>query len=82
MSANIYAKRVALFIGNANYEHENRLTNPINDAILLQNIFEYDLKFDEVRLVKDADIRTLNREIEKFNQLAQNSDVAVFFILI
>ena len=79
MSANIYAKRVALFIGNANYEHENRLTNPINDAILLQNIFEYDLKFDEVRLVKDADIRTLNREIEKFNQLAQNSDVAVIY---
>ncbi|WP_087544567.1 caspase family protein [Acinetobacter sp. WCHA29] len=74
-----HAKRVALLIGNATYQYENRLSNPINDALLLQNVLKNDLKFDEVRLVKDADIRTLNREVEAFNQTAQNADVAVIY---
>ena len=74
-----HAKRVALLIGNATYQYENRLSNPINDAVLLQNVLKNDLKFDEVKLVKDADIRTLNREVEAFNQTAQNADVAVIY---
>ena len=41
-----HAKRVALLIGNATYQYENRLSNPINDAVLLQNVLKNDLKFD------------------------------------
>ena len=75
----IYAKRVALLIGNANYQYENKLRNPINDAVLLQSVFKNDLKFDEVRLVKNADIRSLNRAVDEFGSLAQGADVAVVY---
>lgn len=75
----VYAKRVALVIGNAAYQYENKLSNPVNDAILLQNTLKNDLQFDDVKLIKNADFRTLNRAVDEFNQEAQNADVAVIY---
>ncbi|WP_087545660.1 caspase family protein [Acinetobacter sp. WCHA29] len=79
MTYEVYAKRVALVIGNAAYEHENKLTNPVNDAVLLQSTLKNDLHFDNVKLVKNADFRTLNRTINEFNQTAQDADIAVIY---
>lgn len=75
----VCAKRVALVIGNAAYQYENKLSNPVNDAMLLQNTLKNDLQFDDVKLIKNADFRTLNRAVDEFNQEAQNADVAVIY---
>lgn len=78
-STNIFAKNVALIIGNADYQHENKLENPINDAVLLQNVLKDNLKFDDIKLVKNANIRQLYQEINAFKQSAEGADVALIY---
>ena len=73
------ARNVALVIGNANYQHEGVLRNPINDARLLSQILKQDLQFDEVKLVENADFRTLNRAVEQFSAMSRGADTAVIY---
>ena len=72
------AKRVALLIGNAAYQHEGRLANPINDAKLLARTLQ-DLGFDEVKLIENADMRQLTRAVDQFERSAQGADTAVVY---
>jgi len=73
------ARRVALVIGNADYTYETKLSNSVNDAKLLARILEQDLKFDDVELIKDADMVTLNREVDKFAKKTTNAEVALIY---
>lgn len=73
------ARHVALVIGNANYQHEGALRNPINDARLLSQTLKQDLQFDEVKLVENADFRTLNRAVEQFSAMSKGADTAVIY---
>lgn len=73
-----HAKRVALLIGNAAYQHEGRLANPINDAKLLARTLQ-DLGFDDVKLIENADMRQLTRAVDQFERSAQGADTAVVY---
>jgi uncharacterized caspase-like protein len=57
-------RRVALIVGNGNYQHADKLTNPITDARNMRNALAklgFDIVFGE-----DHDKRTLERSIGRF----------------
>lgn len=72
------ATRVALLIGNANYQNETKLANPVNDAVLLAKTFK-DLNFDHVIVVKNANRIQLNTALAQFKKLTKEADVAVIY---
>lgn len=72
------ATRVALLIGNANYQNETKLTNPVNDAVLLAKTFK-DLSFDHVIVLKNANRIQLNTALAQFKKLTKDADVAVIY---
>ena len=47
-NAHAAGKHIALVIGNAQYQNEKALRNPINDAGLIARTLKNDLAFDEV----------------------------------
>ncbi|MBE9223185.1 DUF2808 domain-containing protein [Cyanobacterium stanieri LEGE 03274] len=65
-------KRIALIIGNAEYQNAGALQNPLNDARDMAQKLT-DLNF-EVILVTDSSLRAMNEALETFyNQLEQGS---------
>lgn len=74
----IAANRVALLIGNSNYQHETNLANPVNDAQLLANTFRY-LSFDQVIVVTNANRIQLNTALVQFKRLSVGAEVAVIY---
>ena len=74
-----YAKRVALIIGNANYQSEKPLKNPINDVRLLEGVFRNDLKFDVVIKVENGSIDKLDNAVDQFVREARGAEAAVFY---
>ena len=71
-----HAKRFALVVGNAAYA-EDRLTNPVNDALLMRKTLT-ELGF-EVKLVQDGDRSTLLRALRDFEASIKKADVALFY---
>ena len=73
------AKRVALIVGNAAYKNENVLSNPINDARLIAKTLQNDLGFDDVKIIENADLRSLNRAVDEFGRKANGADAAFVY---
>lgn len=71
------AKRVALVIGNSNYEHVPKLENPRNDAEDLVDKLKV-LGF-EVQTGLDQDFQGMRQTIRKFVNSLKGADLALFF---
>lgn len=65
--------RVALVIGNSNYENIQSLANPQNDARLMAETLA-EAGF-EVRQLVDANYREMKKELLEFGRILRNSDV-------
>jgi hypothetical protein len=70
-------KRVALVIGNGNYKHTARLTNPVNDASDVGAALER-LGFDVLRGI-DVNHAGMRDVIRTFSQKVVGADVALVF---
>ena len=71
-------KRLALVIGNSDYEFTTKLTNPVNDALLIAKTLEeldFDVIFDTNLVDRSAFIAT----IAEFGERRENYDVAFVF---
>ena len=71
-------KRIALIIGNAEYQFTRSLNSPVNDATDLGQTLE-DLGFEEVRVVRNADAKQMKAAIDKFTEDAKQYQVALFY---
>lgn len=72
----IFEKRLALVIGNSNYE-SNPLPNPVNDARAITEVLER-LGF-EVLEYENLDQSEMKRVIDEFGQKLQHYDIGLFF---
>lgn len=71
-------KRVALVIGNGNYAHEGRLSNPANDARAVSDALRK-VGFDAVETVLDGDLKAMNAALAAFARAAQNASLALVY---
>ena len=72
------ADKVALVIGNANYEERSaRLVNPVTDAEAVRDVLE-DLGFD-VTFVADADKEQMEEATDRFMKTVQPGAAALFY---
>jgi len=71
-------KRVALVIGNSNYEKAARLPNPTNDAALIAETFK-SAGFDNVELRRDLKVGDMRRALRDFMDRSREADVAVVY---
>ena len=72
------AKRVALVVGNSNYQHFGFLPNPANDAALMEKALS-GAGF-QVTLILDADKAKLERAMLAFGrELRKGVDASMFF---
>ena len=71
------AKRVALVIGNSQYEYAVELANPKNDAADMSKKLS-DLGFEVVSGL-DLDLRGMRNKVREFVRKLENSDVALFY---
>jgi osmotically-inducible protein OsmY len=73
-------KRVALVVGNAQYQQEAALRNPLNDARLLERTLkDKPLRFDEVLTLNNGSRAQMLQQLARFGKLAQGADVAVLY---
>lgn len=72
-------KRVALVIGNSNYESKDvpRLPNPVNDALAMSGALN-NLGFEVIE-VSDATQKEMNRAISNFGESLEPDTVALFY---
>ena len=70
-------RRVALVVGNAQYEHTSALKNPVNDAREIGALLER-LGF-EVLVSTDLDQAEFARTIDSFGRRLEGADVGLFF---
>lgn len=71
------AEKVALLIGNADYQHTGALRNPVNDVRLMARKLE-GLGF-ETTIVEDADRLKMARAIKAFGQQSIGADTSLVF---
>lgn len=71
------ASRVALVIGNSDYEHARRLANPINDAKSIANALAR-LDFD-VTLANNVNSNAFTRQLLSFSDKANSSQIALVY---
>ena len=71
-------KRVALIIGNSNYEKVPRLLNPANDAALIAETFK-SAGFGSVELRRDLKVSEMRRALRDFVDNSREADVAVVY---
>jgi len=72
-------RRVALLIGNAAYEAEKPLRNPINDVNAIATVLRNDLGFSDVKVITNAKRRELVAAVERFGEAARGADAALFY---
>jgi hypothetical protein len=70
-------KRVALVIGNSNYQRGSKLRNAVNDANDIANNLRK-LNF-EVILLTDANLRKMDQALESFYQKLNRGSVGLFY---
>ena len=73
-------RRVALVIGNSDYQYIPRLSNPTNDAALMASTLQ-SLGFSLIggSSQKDLDKPALDRAVQAFGQAAEGATVALFY---
>jgi hypothetical protein len=71
-------KRVALVIGNSEYQHAPKLPNPINDANAVSIMLE-GAGFEVVELRNDLTNMDMRRALRDFSERARDADMAVVF---
>ena len=71
-------KRVALVIGNANYQSAGKLVNPANDAQAMASLFKA-AGFDQVELKLDLDAREFKRVLRAFGNTTAGADIIVVY---
>jgi uncharacterized caspase-like protein len=71
-------KRVALVIGNSNYQNVAALTNPANDAAAITQMFEK-ASFDVVDSRRDLQSTEMRRALRDFTDKARGADIAVIY---
>jgi len=74
----VTGKRVALVIGNSQYESVAALDNPRNDAKAIAEALRQ-VGFDEVKLVEDLDYSGMRRALKAFATDALGADVALMY---
>ena len=77
MSSYTYASRLALVIGNGDYQHEPTLTNPVNDATDIAAALKK-LGF-QVILKRNAKRRAMIRAVQDFGEKLSRHDVGLFY---
>jgi uncharacterized caspase-like protein len=70
-------KRIALVVGNANYEAATVLANPVNDALQMTAALER-LGF-KVTLARNCDISEFNKSLRIFTRNLIGSDVGLLY---
>ena len=71
-------KRVALVIGNSNYQHVGRLRNPVNDAAAIATLLR-SAGFAVVEPRSDIGMVQMRRAISDFAETTRDSDIAVIY---
>jgi hypothetical protein len=71
-------KRVALIIGNSNYQNVAPLTNPANDATAITDMFRK-ASFDLVESRRDLKSQEMRRALRDFGDKARGADIAVIY---
>jgi len=71
-------RRVALVLGNAEYDHIAKLRNPVNDARDVAATLEKDLGFEVISLV-NARKDQFDGALADFSRKAAGADVALFY---
>jgi Caspase domain len=71
-------KRVALAIGNSNYQNVGHLANPASDAATLAETFRK-ANFDVVTLRADLPAAEMRRALREFGDKARDADIAVIY---
>jgi hypothetical protein len=71
-------KRVALVIGNSNYQNVAPLTNPANDATAIAEMFRR-ASFDVVESRRDLKYMEMRRALRHFTDKARGADIAVIY---
>lgn len=71
-------KRVALIIGNSNYEKATRLPNPAHEAALISETFT-SAGFDNVEIRRDLKVNDMRRVLRDFMDKSREADVAVVY---
>jgi hypothetical protein len=71
-------KRIALAIGNSDYENVPKLPNPARDAIAIGGMLR-DAHFDNVDVIINASNQELKRALRKFESDSDQADIAVIY---
>ena len=71
-------RRVALIIGNAQYEHAGVLANTLNDAHAIAALLKR-AKFDIVDERDNLGVVEMKRAVRDFTAIAGNADIAVIY---
>jgi uncharacterized caspase-like protein len=71
-------KRVALVIGNSSYQNVAALTNPVNDAAAVAEMFK-NASFDVVESRRDLTSQEMRRALRDFGDKARGADIAVIY---
>jgi Caspase domain len=71
-------KRVALIIGNSNYQSVAKLPNPAGDATAIAAMFRQ-AHFDLVESKLDLNNTSMRRAVREFTLLARDADIAVVY---
>ncbi len=70
-------KRVALIIGNANYQYSNKLNNTLNDAKTMEQTLK-ELGF-QVTLVSDGSYEKMKNAVYAFGDQISDVDISLFY---
>lgn len=71
-------RRIALIIGNSNYQHAGQLANPANDAAAIATLLRSS-GFANVEVRRDLGMTEMRRALGDFSEAARNADMALFF---
>lgn len=72
------AKRVALVMGNSNYQNVNPLANPANDAEMMSATLR-NAGFDLVDLKRDLKANQMRRALRDFSDQVRDADMAIIY---
>lgn len=73
----MHTKRLALLIGNSNYQTAGKLKNPTNDVDLMQDVLKK-LGF-KIKVIKNATKRTFLKALTSFGEELDNFDLGFFY---
>src|SRR5580765_6117969 len=71
-------RRIALIIGNSNYQHAGVLGNPANDAAAIATLLKA-VGFASVEVRRDLGIGEMRRALGDFAEAARDADMALLF---